>query len=251
MSARHAAIVALWVAFGVTRASTAEAQIPDTFTNLKVLPKDITKPELVRIMRGFSSALGVRCIHCHSGTDAVDLSKVDFPSDDKQNKLVARAMIGMTNGINTTLDAEIGVMRPEHLDVTCFTCHHGNSRPETLEHALTTELGAHGVDSTVAMYRRLRGEFYGRAAYDFSEWSLISVAEDLSRDPKRLDAALALLNENLVYYPESAGTYARIAETYLAEGDTTQAMASFGKALSLAPDDPWLKRRVERLKAKE
>ncbi len=41
-------------------ADTAAAQIPDKFTNLKVLPKDISKGELVGIMRAFSGALGVR-----------------------------------------------------------------------------------------------------------------------------------------------------------------------------------------------
>jgi hypothetical protein len=193
----------------------------------------------------------VRCIHCHKGDDPADLSTVDFASDERENKRIARAMISMTKGINATLQTEIGTARPEHLEVTCYTCHHGNSRPETLEHALTTELDAHGVDSTLALYRRLRGEFYGRAAYDFGEWSLISVAEDLARDPQRADAAIALLQENLVYHEESAGTYARLAETYLVKGDTTSAMTSFDKAMALAPEDPWLKRRVERLKAKK
>jgi hypothetical protein len=247
MLARHAAIAALWVAL----AGAAHAQIPDTFTNLKVLPKDIQKPELVRIMRGYSTALGVRCIHCHQGDDPIDLSKVDFASDAKPNKLVARAMMDMTTGINATLRAEIGAARPQHLEVTCFTCHHGNRRPETLAHALVTELDRNGIDSTLVKYRRLREEFYGRAAYDFGEWSLISIAEDLARDPKRAEAALMLLNENLTHYPESAGSYARAAETYLAIGDTTTAMTQFDKALVLAPDDPWLQRRVERLKAKK
>lgn len=246
---RLAAVSAALVA--IATAPPLHAQIPDTFTNLKTLPKDIQKPELVRIMRGFSMALNVRCTHCHKGDDPVDLSTVDFPSDDKEAKRIARAMIGMTKGINATLQTEIGAMRPHLLEVTCFTCHHGNLEPETLEHALTTEFEAHGVDSTLAKYRRLRDEFYGRAAYDFGEWSLISIAEELSRDPARADAVISLLNENLVHFPESAGTYARIAETYLAKGDTTSAMASFEKAATFAPDDPWLKRRMERLKAKK
>ncbi len=247
----------LWVVLGLaacwalTVAAPGAAQIPDTFTNLKVLPKDIKKNELVSIMRGFSFALNVRCIHCHKGDDPADLATVDFASDERENKRIARTMMDMTTGINATLQTEIGAVRPKHLEVTCFTCHHGNRRPETLEHALVTELDAQGVDSTVVLYRRLRGEFYGGAAYDFGEWSLISIAENLSRDPKKLDAALALLNENLVHHDQSAGTYARIAETHLARGDTTSAMASFEKALALAPEDPWLKRRVERLKTKK
>ena len=34
---------------------------PDSFTNLKVLPKTIGKQELVATMRGFALGLGVRC----------------------------------------------------------------------------------------------------------------------------------------------------------------------------------------------
>ena len=45
----------------------AAAQIPDEFTNLKVLPGDIGKRELVNTMRGFAGALGVRWTQCHPG----------------------------------------------------------------------------------------------------------------------------------------------------------------------------------------
>src|SRR6187402_2128823 len=41
----------------VLAATSASAQIPDKFTNLKVLPKDTPKPELVKIMRGFAGDL--------------------------------------------------------------------------------------------------------------------------------------------------------------------------------------------------
>ena len=251
MSSHRTAVATFAIALACVCAGRAHAQIPDKFTNLKVLPKDIQKQDLVRIMRGFSAALNVRCIHCHKGDDPLDLSKVDFASDDKENKIVARAMMGMTKNINATLQTDIGTMRPQHLDVTCYTCHHGNSRPETLEHALVTELDADGVDSTLALYRQLRGEYYGRAAYDFGEWSLISIAENLPHDAKHEDAALALLNENLVFYKDSPGTYARLGETYLAKGDTTSALVNFNKAAALAPDDPWLKRRIERISGKK
>lgn len=228
-----------------------DAQIPDTFKNLTVLPKDIAKNDLVQVMRGFSTALGVRCIHCHSGTDPHDLKTVDFAADDKDTKKIARKMMAMTKEINASLTREIGGMRPERLEVGCFTCHHGNNRPETLQQSLTTVLNRDGVDSTLVVYKRLRDEYYGQATYDFSEWSLITMAEDLAKTPKQQPAALALLNLNLQYYPESAGTYARIAETHLAAGDTTTAMKNFDQAIKLAPEDPWLKRRVERVKAKK
>lgn len=230
-------------------AAPVRAQIPDTFTNLEVLPKDIAKQELVTIMRGFSFALGVRCIHCHVGENPVDLSTVDFASDAKDTKKIAREMMKMSHEVNSILAKSIGAMRPEPLTVRCVTCHHGLARPETLEQVLTASLALAGPDSTVAKYHRLRGEYYGTAAYDFSEWSLISIAEKVAQDAASADAALALLHTNLEFYPESAGTYARIAETQLIKGDRDAALASFEKALALAPDDPWLQRRVARVKA--
>jgi len=50
--------------------------------NLQVLPKDITKPQLVSIMKGFSITFGVRCAYCHTVTD--DLTEGKFDPDDKK-----------------------------------------------------------------------------------------------------------------------------------------------------------------------
>jgi len=245
-------LLLLFITIALASAPAAvSAQIPDTFKNLEVLPKDIAKPELVQIMRGFSTSLGVRCIHCHVGTDPHNLRSMDFAADDKDTKKIARKMMALTAEINTSLTQGIGAMRPERLQVGCFTCHHGNRRPETLEQSLIAVLDRDGLDSTLVAYKRLRNEYYGQAAYDFSEWSLITLAEDLAKEPAQQPAALAMLNLNLEYYPESAGTYARIAETYLAAGDTTTAMKSFDQALKLAPTDPWLKRRVDSVKTKK
>ena len=82
---KHGVLVALALA------TSAAAQIPDQFTNLKVLPKDIAKGELVSLMREFSGALGVRCGHCHVGESATSLEGFDFAADDKEPKRVARA----------------------------------------------------------------------------------------------------------------------------------------------------------------
>jgi len=38
-------------------ATAASAQVPEKFTNLKVLPQDIGRGELVGIMRGYADAL--------------------------------------------------------------------------------------------------------------------------------------------------------------------------------------------------
>ncbi len=244
--ARRTAIPALLLCVLMT-APTVHAQIPDTFTNLKVLKKDTPKPELISIMRSFSMALGVRCEHCHMEDEATH--EHDWASDGKDAKKIAREMMKLSGQINQTLAASIGSMRPEPVQVRCVTCHHGLAKPETLQQALTATLSLAGTDSTLARYERLRAEYYGSAAYDFSEWSLISIAEGIAKDPVQADAALALLGTNLKYYPESAGTYARMAETWLVKGDRETAIANFDKALALAPDDPWLKRRVEKVKS--
>jgi hypothetical protein len=69
----------------------AQPVIPDKFTNLKVLPPNIEKSELMAIMKGFCRTFKVRCSHCHVATD--DLSSADFPSDEKPTKQSARELL--------------------------------------------------------------------------------------------------------------------------------------------------------------
>ena len=80
------------LAMGLLASSPIYAQIPDKFTNLKVLPKDISKQELQSTMRGFAFALGVRCEHCHVEKKAPEHG-LDFAADDKDAKKTARLML--------------------------------------------------------------------------------------------------------------------------------------------------------------
>jgi len=63
--------------------SGANGQVPDKFTNLKVLPKDISKQELQTTMRGFAFALGVRCEHCRVEKKAPEKG-FNYDADDKE-----------------------------------------------------------------------------------------------------------------------------------------------------------------------
>lgn len=95
------------------------------FTNLKVLPKDISDDEMKNVMRNFSDALGVKCSHCHApGSDG----KLDFASDENINKIVSRDMMKMTSRINKKY---FGEKNPELYKVNCFTCHQGETKPLT------------------------------------------------------------------------------------------------------------------------
>ena len=110
---------------------SAQNPIPEKFTNLQVLPKDITRQNLTPIMRSFALNLGVRCQHCHVG-EGDDLSKFDFASDAKPAKAVARKMMRMVNTINGELLKDVGEPAPAGAaKVTCFTCHRGAIKPLT------------------------------------------------------------------------------------------------------------------------
>ena len=111
--------------------ATVNAQLPAKFTNLQVLPKDITQKELVSgIMRGFALNLGVRCEHCHVG-EGNDLSKFDFAADTKPAKAVARRMLRMTMELNQQVAAIGEPAAAGAQKITCYTCHRGSTKPLT------------------------------------------------------------------------------------------------------------------------
>jgi photosynthetic reaction center cytochrome c subunit len=84
--------------------------------NLKIL----TPENYMDNMRSFVPALGLAdkggCNFCHVADDR--------SSDMKQEKVMARMMIGMVNDIN-------GKFPDGKVHVTCFTCHRGSTEPLT------------------------------------------------------------------------------------------------------------------------
>ena len=103
---------------------------PAPMKNLQVLPKDMPQPQVVAIMRAFNAALGVECGHCHIWTKPGDPSN-DMAADTKIEKTVARAMMMMTNEINTKLAASIKKPADQIARVECATCHRGVAIPVT------------------------------------------------------------------------------------------------------------------------
>lgn len=99
------------------------------YKNLKVLPKDITKPQLDSVMKHFTAALGVKCNFCHVRND--DEKKTwNFPSDDNHHKKIAREMLKMTQKINKKyFDVDDSDEMSTTLTVTCYTCHRGKPEP--------------------------------------------------------------------------------------------------------------------------
>lgn len=225
--------------------ANASAQIPDTFTNLQALPKDIRKQELVSMMRGISGALGVRCGHCHAGGDPETLKGVDFASDEKKEKKIARAMMKMTAEINGTLLPAAGIEAP--MEVRCVTCHRGLKKPETLDQTLIRIALKDGAAAAVGEYRKLRAESYGAGGYDFRPRTLNRVAEWMANEGANLDGAIEVLKLNVEMDPGVANTHGMLGRFYVAKGDKAAAAAAYRKALELDPDDRRSKEALEKL----
>jgi tetratricopeptide (TPR) repeat protein len=227
-------------------ARSAHAQIPEKFTNLQVMPKDVPRRQLVQSMREFASALGVRCSHCHKNTQPEDLATFDFAADDKEPKRIARAMMRMTAEINGRLLPEIG--RTPTVSVKCITCHHGLARPEPLADVLGATLKEKGVEAALAQYSELREKYYGQAAYDFSMRSLNILAEQLDGERKS-DDAIAVQEFNVKVNPGIANSHVLLGDLYLHKGDREKARAAFEKAVALEPGQAYYNQRLQELLA--
>lgn len=96
--------------------------------NLQVLSKTISGEELHKVMREYAISLGVHCNFCHASAEGSVTGKprLDFASDLKPEKNIARGMIKMVDSINGMLD-NIGNHNLQH--ITCVSCHHGNTTP--------------------------------------------------------------------------------------------------------------------------
>jgi len=241
-SGRRLGLAALILACG----GPVAAQIPDKFTNLQLMPKDIARGELIETMRGFATALGVRCQHCHVGEAGPTLANMDFASDEKDAKRTARFMMQMAQAINQ--DHLTRLAGERHVRVRCVTCHRGVTEPVTIDALVKKEIDKDGAEAAVARYRELRERYYGRAAYDFGESPLNGLGEALLRDKKSREA-VAVLELNAEFHPGAAWTRHLIGEAYLASGDREKAKASFTKALDLNPDTVPARKRLEELKA--
>jgi predicted Zn-dependent protease len=208
------------------------------------------RPELTAFMRGVALSLGVRCNHCHvvTGQDANGREEFDYSLDDKDTKKTAREMLRMVMDINEKYLPAMGRTITASNRVSCETCHHGLSKPQTLRAALAGAVEAKGADSAIALYRDLRTKYYGRASYDFGELSLNDAANEIARMPNQRSAAIALVKLNLEFYPQSVMSFTTLAQMSLQAGDTATAVDALNKAIAIQPENPQLKNMLNRVK---
>jgi hypothetical protein len=101
----------------------------NTHKNLKVLPKNISHDDLDKIMDEWKDALGVKCNFCHA-PQKDNPRKMDYASDEKPEKNIARDMYKMTNRINKKFFHYKKTPESPTAPVSCMTCHHGKAHPE-------------------------------------------------------------------------------------------------------------------------
>jgi len=111
--------------FGQDQPKKAGAPVPAK--NLKVLSPEVN---VLEVMRGFNTGLGVQCSYCHA--------QGDFASDDNPKKEMGRKMLLLIKQINMHFaDAGNDFANSRYLPfpegkqyVTCFTRHQGETRPK-------------------------------------------------------------------------------------------------------------------------
>jgi len=221
---------------------TAQAAPPPAMTNLQIFPKDTPRPQVLATMQAFTQALGVQCNYCHVQEGRG--GRNDMASDDKPTKKAARGMMTLAREINAKLPDAVGKAADATTRVGCATCHRGVPIPKQIVDIVTD---AGGATAGLAKYKELRDKFYGGQSYDFSEGSLIAIAQRANQANKA-DDALAYLNANLEYYPKSSRTYATMGQVKNAKGDKAGAIAALEKAVELDPNNAQAKAQLENVK---
>jgi tetratricopeptide (TPR) repeat protein len=223
------------------------AQIPDSFTNLRVLPKDITRDSLVQIMRGFSLSLEVRCQYCHVGGNGVSFEGVEFAKDDDPDKVKARFMLRMVDSLNRVVLPGLPGRSEPPIRLECKTCHRGAARPYLLTQLLERVRDSAGIEAAVARYRDLRRDAGMAGRYDFGEWEVNQWAERLAKAGRAADA-IAVYQLNLEFFPQSGSILAALGQLH-EPIDRAKAIEYYERLLIIAPRNAAVLLRLERIKA--
>lgn len=229
-------------------AASATSQIPDTFTNLQLLDEQIDRGELVGVMRGWTTSLGVRCTHCHVGPD--DLQGMDFATDEKAAKRTARAMLAMVREINRSFSSLAVVTdsgRAEAQQVDCYTCHRAQPKPPRPTRDLLREaMDEQGVEGAISRFSELKDGHEDAGRYDLRDVPLFQLGRSLI-EQNRLDDAEMLLKAMLELLPDSADSHVLLGQVYLMGGDLDAATAAIGAARRIEPENRfsnWLEGQI-------
>lgn len=125
MQATHTMVGLSFLSLSLLCGIVVAQQVPTGPTNLKVLSKTTSLPDVYKRMAGMQRDLGVSCNFCHD--EDPDTKQINYASDENPRKETARLMMRMTNDINEKYLSTLGA-RAE-TPVTCGNCHLGQMHP--------------------------------------------------------------------------------------------------------------------------
>jgi hypothetical protein len=224
----------------------AAAQMP-TPKNLQFFPQDMTGQQILPIMQNFNAALGVNCTYCHNSEPPVDRPGNDFASDEKDTKKRARVMLAMARDVNMKLGSQLGKPATEVTQVQCVTCHRGVAIPKQLAAIMIETASKEGIGKALQQYQDLRKQYYGSQAYDFTDTSLFTAANQ-SLMAMKPDDAIAFAQLNVAFNSSSARSYQVMAQAYQRKNEKDRAIQSLEKAVEIDPMNQGLKNQLQQLK---
>lgn len=268
-------VLALLLCAPVASAQEAAQPAPK---NLQILPKTASTQDVLGVMQTFTRALGVGCTYCHVEQTEPLLTveeqqaaaaaaaanpqqagrgrgrgrgrggpQMDYASDERRQKQIARAMVLMTRDVNMALNAGIHKPASEIVHVQCMTCHRGIPIPQQLPELLRQTMLGKGEGAAVAQYRDLRQRYVNTGAYDFSERVLLELGRE-SLGTHKPDDALAWLQLNVEFFPQSAESYIELSRAHIAKRDRESAVADLTKALVIDPSNADAQRQLRTLR---
>jgi len=195
-------------------------------------------------MQSIADALGVTCEYCHAPRGA---AATPAAPAGPSHIAVAKQMIAMTRELNARVEAASGKATGAATKVDCMTCHRGVPIPKQLPDVLWETTSKQGAAAAIAQYRDLRTRFYGKAAYDFSEQTLLNLSQKIAN--VRPDDAIAFAKLNIEFHPNSSASYQALAFAYTRKVDDASAIEALEKAVELDPGNNVARGQLEQLKS--
>lgn len=185
-------------------------------------------------------------LYCHKGEEGKPLSTYDFPSDENPNKNRAREMLRMLESINGHLN-KIEPSGDKRVNMWCHTCHHGRSKPMTLEEEMGEQYRTKGIKAALDHCADLKKKYYNRGAYDFGERTLNEFGyEVLGKND--VAGGIEVFKLNAAEYPQSGNVWNSLAEAYMKSGDLKVAAENYEMALKLDPADENSKEMLKKIR---
>ena len=91
-----------------------------------------------------------------------------------------------------------------------------------------------GADAAVAHYRELHAKSANRGAFDFGEWEMNTLAEDLA-EAGRTDDAIAIYKLNAELHDKSSKIQVALGKIYESIDDKEAALRHYERAVELRP----------------